>query len=168
MQVQRVLIIFILAAVLGGCSWLKHEEDEDVLAVAQQLLDAQKDENGEPLNIKLPIQINYTIDRKALIDHDVEIEFEFVAEKEIPVLRIGMTTSDGLVLDSSDVKERYLDLQPRQTFTKSVVVIPKEENVFYLNVFVVTQIGDEKLAKLIKIPIALGEYSKRKKKGLAQ
>ena len=168
MQGHRIFLIVILFVFVSGCSWLKSEEDVDVLAVAQQLLDAQKDENGEPINVKMPIRINYTVDRKPLIDHDVVVEFEFVAEKEIPVLRIGLTTSDGLELDSSDIRERYSDLQPRQTFTESVVVIPKEENEYYLNMFVVTEIGDEKLAKLMKIPIAVGEYSLKRKKGPAQ
>lgn len=168
MHVQRVLLSFILLAFLSGCSWLHREEDEDALVVAQQLLDAQKDQNGDPIDVKLPIRINYTVARKPLIDHDVDIEFEFVAEKEIPVLQIALTTSDGLKLDSSDIGERYLDLQPRQSFTKNVVVIPQEENEFYLNMFVVTQIGDEKLAKLIKIPVAVGQYSMRKKKSATQ
>ena len=98
----------------------------------------------------------------------MQIDFEFIAEKAIPVLRIGLSTSDGLDLISSDVSERYLDLKPRQTFTKSVIVEPTAENEFYLNMFVVTEIGEEKLAQLIKIPIAIGDYSLKKVKGTEQ
>ncbi|MBI1423807.1 MAG: hypothetical protein GC149_10115 [Gammaproteobacteria bacterium] len=141
---------------------LHHEEDADALKEAQSLLEAQKDQYGDPIPVHQPLRINYTISRKPQIDRDLRIDFEFIAEKAIPVLRIGMTTSDGLELDSSDVLERYLDVKPRQTFTKTVMVIPRSENEFYLNLFVVTEIGEEKLAKHIKIPIALGEYALKK------
>jgi hypothetical protein len=168
MQGLRNVLLFSLIISLGGCGLLQHEEDEDVLKVAQSLLAAQKDQYGDPLPVKLPIRINYTVTRKAQIDRDMRIDFEFIAEKAIPVLRIGLTVSDGLKLKSSDEQERYLDLKPRQTFSKTVVVEPTEENEFYLNMFVVTEIGDEKLAKLIKVPIAIGDYSLKKTKGPEQ
>lgn len=168
MQGLRSVIICLLVFLLGGCGLLHHEEDEDVLKVAPQLLEAQKDQYGDPLPLHLPIRINYTVTRKPQIDREMQIDFEFIAEKAIPVLRIGLSTSDGLKLISSDVSERYLDLKPRQTFTKSVIVEPKAENEFYLNMFVVTEIGEEKLAQLIKIPIAIGDYSLKKAKGSEQ
>ena len=162
MLAQRSLLICLMVFLLGGCSLLHHEEDEDVLKEAQNLLDAQKDQYGDPVPVHQPLRINYTVSRKPQIDRDFRIDFEFTAEKAIPVLRIGMTTSDGLELDSSDVLERYLDVKPRQTFTKTVMVTPGSENEFYLNLFVVTEVGEEKLARHIKIPIALGEYALKK------
>jgi len=147
---------------LGGCSLLQHEEDVDVIKVAQNLLAAQKDEYGDPLPVHLPIRINYTVTRKPQIDREMQIDFEFIAEKAIPILRVGLTTSDGLDLVSSDVLERYHNLQPRQSFTKSVIVEPTAENEFYLSMYVVTENGDAKLARLIKIPIAIGDYALKK------
>ena len=65
-------------------------------------------------------------------------------------------------------RERYLDLQARQSFTKTVIVEPTAENEFYLNMYVVSEIGDEKLARLIKIPIAIGDYALKKVQGPEQ
>jgi hypothetical protein len=157
-----VLISFFL---LNSCGLLFHEEDVDVVKVAQGLLAAQKDQYGDPIPVNLPVNINYTVTRKPQIDRDMEIDIQFIAKKAIPVLRIGLTTSDGLNLISSDVRERYLDLHLRQSFTKTVIVEPTEENEFYLNMYVVTEIGDEKLAKLIKIPIAIGDFALKRVKG---
>lgn len=168
MQGLRSVLICSVLLLLSGCGLLQHEEDVDVVKVAQGLLAAQKDQYGDPLPINLPIRINYTVTRKPQIEREMQIDFEFIAEKAIPVVRIGMTTSDGLTLSSSDVLERYLDVKPRQSFSKTVIVEPTEENEFYLNVYVVTEIGEEKLAKLIKIPIAVGDYSMKRTKGPEQ
>ena len=168
MQGLRSVLICSVLLLLSGCGLLQHEEDVDVVKVAQGLLAAQKDQYGDPLPINLPIRINYTVTRKPQIEREMQIDFDFIAEKAIPVVRIGMTTSDGLTLSSSDVLERYLDVKPRQSFSKTVIVEPTEENEFYLNVYVVTEIGEEKLAKLIKIPIAVGDYSMKRTKGPEQ
>ena len=168
MQGLRSVLICSVLLLLSGCGLLQHEEDVDVVKVAQGLLAAQKDQYGDPLPINLPIRINYTVTRKPQIEREMQIDFDFIAEKAIPVVRIGMTTSDGLTLISSDVLERYLNLKPRQSFSKTVIVEPTEENEFYLNVYVVTEIGEEKLAKLIKIPIAVGDYSMKRTKGPEQ
>jgi hypothetical protein len=162
MLARNSVLVGILLLLLGGCGLLQHEEDQDVLKIAQNLLAAQKDQYGDPLPVHLPIRVNYTVSRKPQINRELEIDFQFIAEKAIPVLRLGMTTSDGLELDSSDVRERYLDLKPRQSFSKRVFVTPTAENEFYLNLFVVTESGDEKLAQLIKIPIAIGDYALKK------
>lgn len=158
MSLLRVamLCVFLL---LSGCSLLRHEHDADVVVVAKQLLVAQRDQYGDPLPVKLPVEVNYTVARKPEIRHELHINFQFIALRAIPVLRIGFTTSDGLDLISSDVRERYLDLKPRQSFNRDIVVEPTSENEFYLNLFVVTENGDRKLAKLIKVPIAIGTYT---------
>jgi hypothetical protein len=159
MPVLRLILWCVILFALGACSLLQHEKDVDVVQVAQQLLTAQKDQYGDPLPVKLPVQINYTVSRKPQIDRDLHIDFQFIALKAIPVLRIGLTTSDGLDMISDDVRLRYLKLKPRQTFSRDVVVRPTAENEFYLNLYVVTENGDKKLAKLIRVPIAIGEYA---------
>lgn len=168
MQRYRGFLICVLVFALGGCSWFRHGADEDVVKIAQQQLELQKDQYGDPKPVNLPIRINYTINHKPQVGHEMRIDFEFISEKAITQLRVGLTTSDGLKLNSSDVPEHYHDLKPRETFTKSVIVEPTAENEYYLNMYVVTQIGEDKLAKLIKIPIALGEASLAKKRGPEQ
>lgn len=156
---RRIIIIGLLSLLLSACGLLSHEEDADVIKTAEGLLAAQKDQYGDPLPVHLPVRINYTVSHKPQINREMQIDFEFIAEKAIPVLRVGVTTSDGLELVSSDVQQRYLKIKPRQSFTKSVIVEPSEENEFYLNLYVISEDGDNKLAELIKVPIAIGEYS---------
>jgi hypothetical protein len=168
MPALRAVVISLFLFVLGGCSLLQHENDVDVVLVAKQLLTVQTDRYGDPLPVQLPVQVNYTITRKPQIDREMHIDFQFIALKAIPVLRFGFTTSDGLELVSSDVRERYLKLKPRETFSKDVIVEPTAENEFYLNLFVVTENGDEKLAKLIKVPIAIGDYALKGTKASVQ
>ena len=159
MSLFRVAMLCVFPLLLSGCSLLRHEHDTDVVVVAKQLLVAQRDQYGDPIPVKLPVEVNYTVTRKPEIRRDMHINFQFIALRAIPVLRIGFTTSDGLDMISSDARERYLDLKPRQSFNRDIVVEPTSENEFYLNLFVVTENGDRKLAKLIKVPIAIGTFT---------
>ena len=165
MSVLRTILWCVLPFILGGCSLLHPQKDVDDVQVAQQLLTAQKDQYGDPRPVQLPVQVNYTVSRKPQIGRDMHIDFQFIALKAIPVLRIGLTTSDGLDMISDNVRLRYMGLKSRQTFTRDVVVEPTSENEFYLNLYVVTENGDKKLAKLIKVPIAIGDYAL---KGIAE
>jgi len=155
----RIAFVLLLSLCTGACSWFMHEPDEDAVKLAQDLLAAQKDQYGDPRPVDLPIQINYSVSRKPQVDQELKIEFQFIATQAIPVLHLGFTTSDGLKLVSSDVLERYQKLKPRQTFSKTIVVEPSEENEFHLNLYVVTESGQTRLAKLIKIPIAIGDFA---------
>lgn len=162
MSVLRRALFILLVTTLYSCG-IFYEQDENVLLIARQLLQAQVDELGEPRKVDLPVRVNYTVHRKPLIDHDLEIEFEFIAERQIPMLRFGLEASEGLELVSYDIRERYLDVPARYVLNKKVIVVPTEENEFYLSLYVVTEIGDDKRARQIKIPIALGEYSQYRK-----
>lgn len=144
---------------LSGCGLFQHEEGVDVIQLAENLLAAQKDQYGDPVPVHLPVRINYSVSHKPQVGREMRIDFEFIAEKAIPVLRIGIGTSDGLELVSSDLLQRYQNIKPRQSFSKSVVVEPQAENEFYLSLYVVSEDGDRRLAELIRIPIAIGDYA---------
>lgn len=130
-----------------------------MIQLAENLLAAQKDQYGDPVPVHLPVRINYSVSHKPQVGREMRIDFEFIAEKAIPVLRIGIGTSDGLELVSSDLLQRYQNIKPRQSFSKSVVVEPQAENEFYLSLYVVSEDGDRRLAELIRIPIAIGDYA---------
>ena len=163
MSKTRPLVLILGSLLLTACSIFISETDEDVLQVAQQLLEEQKDQYGEPKKIALPVRVNYAIHQKPVIKQELEIEFEFLPESNIAVLRLGLTASDGLEIVDGDIGEKYSDLEARQVFKKYVTVIPGEENEFYLNLFVVTEQGEDRRARLVKVPIALGEFSRHKK-----
>lgn len=143
---------------LTACG-LFSEEDLDVVAVAKQLLQEQRDSRGEPVKVDLPVRVNYTVSRKAMVDQELEVLFEFITERPIPVLRMGVTTSEGLELAGSNLRERYQDLKIREVITRRVLVVPTTENQFYLNLYLITEVGEDKRARLLAIPIAVGEYS---------
>jgi len=141
-----------------GCS-LFSEEDVSVIIDARQLLEEQKDANGDPIDVKLPVRLNYAISKKPMIDQDLEIEFEILTEQPLPVLRVGLVPSDGLELVDTDIREKFVDLKIREVINRQATVKPTSENKFYLDVFLITEIGEDKKAKLFRIPIGVGDYS---------
>ena len=155
-----LIALCILAAslVATGCS-LFSEEDVSVITDARQLLEEQKDANGDPIDVKLPVRFNYTIGKKPMIDRDLKIEFEILTEQPLPVLRVGLVASDGLTLEDTDLREKFVDLKIREVINRYATVTPTSENKFYLDVYLITEIGEDKKAKLFRIPIGVGDYS---------
>ena len=155
-----LLTSLIILTSLSGCSLFSFgSDDTNVLEHAKDLLKGQLDEQGVPRKVDLPIRTHYTIAKKPMIDEELQVDFEFMTEQAIPVVRFALTTDEGLELVSSDFEEYYKGLKVRQIIKHSISVLPKNENKFYINLYVVTEIGDDKKAKEIKIPIAIGDYS---------
>ena len=94
-----------------------------------------------------------------MVDQDLVVEFEFISKQALPVLRLAVTTTEGLELISSNIRERYEDIPVRQVIKRKVIVVPSTEDKFYLDLYVVTEIEEDKRAKHIRIPIAVGSYS---------
>jgi hypothetical protein len=161
MKKSFTIILLLATVLLAGCSILFSSDDETVMEVANNLLEAQKDEFGDTVKVDMPIRVNYAIHRKPVINKELEIELEFLPERNIPLLRLATFPSDGLEIADGELKDKYEDIRARQYFKRYVTVVPTEENLFYLNLYVVTEIGEDKRAQHIKIPIALGEYSKK-------
>jgi len=161
MTLSRILLVSLTALWLTACSLFMSEIDEDVLVVAHQLLEEQKDDLGQPKEIEMPVRVNYSIHRKPLIAHALEVEFEFLPEQKIPVLRLGVSASDGLEIEAGGTGEKYIDVEARRAIKKQVIVVPTEENEFYLNLFVVTELGTDRRARQVKVPVALGKFSRR-------
>ena len=156
----KLLLVILPFLILPACSWFGINEDEtNVVELATNILKQQQNEHGEPIKVAMPVRINYSISRKAQIDKDLLIEFEIITEKALPILRFAVKTSEGLELDEHTIEPLYQSLKAREVIKAEATVVPLLENKFYLDLYVVTEIGEEKLAKLIKIPIAVGDYS---------
>lgn len=152
-------LIFLLSnLILGGCS-LFSEEDSNVITDAKQILEEQKDANGEPRPVKLPVRLNYMVTKKPMIDQQLEIEFELLTEEPVPVLRVGLDASEGLELVDTDFGEKFTNLKIREVLHRQATVKPLSENKFYLDVYLITELGEDKKAKLMRIPIGVGDYS---------
>jgi len=140
-------------------SWFGSDSDESVELLAKSLLKDQTDEHGEAKKIELPVRVHYTTTRKPMIDKKQVVEFEFITEEALPILRVAVTTSDGLELTDNNIEPLYETLVARQVIKSDIEVKPTSENKFYINLYVVTEVGEDKRAKHIKIPIAIGDYS---------
>jgi hypothetical protein len=159
---SRIAISFLIMFNLSGCGMLSifsSEDEVNTLNLAKSLLKEQVDEHGEPREVKMPVRVHYTTTRKPMIDHEMLIEFEFITEEALPVLRFAVTTSDGLELVDNDIDPLYSKLSARQVIKSEIEVKPTSENKFYVNLFIVTEIGEDKRARHMKIPIAIGDYS---------
>lgn len=157
---RNYLTILLLAWLATGCSLFSFDDDNvNSLELARELLKGQLNDQGVQKKIELPIRVNYSITRKPEIDEELLIEFEIITEQALPVLRLAVKTDEGLSLVSNSLDDNYKGLKSRQIIKGRVIVIPESENEFYVNLYVVTEIGDDKRARLIKIPIAIGDYS---------
>lgn len=161
MKLPLITTLLSATLLLGGCSILFSSDDENVMEVANNLLEAQKNEHGDELKVDMPIRVNYSMHRKPVINKELEIELEFLPERDIPKLRLATFSSDGLEIVDGEMRDQYDDIKARQYFKRYVTVVPKEEDLYYLNLYVVTEIGEDKRAQHIKIPIALGIHSKK-------
>ena len=157
---STILIFSGLLVALSGCGIFSFssEEDADVLNIAKSLLKDQTDEHGEPKKVKLPVRVHYIFTRKPMIDEELLVEFEFITEEALPILRFAVTTTDGLELESNNIGVRYEALKARQVIKRKITVTPTSESKFYINLFVVTEVGEDKRAKHIKIPVPIGDY----------
>ena len=155
----RLYSVFLLCCLaqflLNGCGIATRNNIE----LANNMLKEQQNEHGEAIRVALPVRVNYSISRKAQIDKDLLIEFEFITEKAVPIVSFAVKTSDGLDLIRHNIRDRYDGLKAREVIKTNVLVVPRSEAKFYVNLYVITEIGEEKLARLIKIPIAVGDYS---------
>jgi len=154
------LLIGSLLLGMSGCSIFSFSSDDDtnVLNMAKSLLKEQTDEHGEAKKVKLPVRVHYTFTRKPMIDEKLLVEFEFITEEALPVLRFAVTTTDGLELIDNEIEPLYSKLSARQVIKSNMEVKPTSESKFYINLFVVTEVGEDKRAKHIKIPIPIGDY----------
>ena len=158
----RLSILILSTFLVSSCgilSWFESDDDTNTVNLAKELLKSQLDEHGEPRNIKLPVRVHYTTTRKPMIDEELTVEFELITEEALPIMRTDVTTSDGLELVASNMRRTYKALTARQVIKRELVVLPTSENKFYINLFIVTEVGEDKRAKHVKIPIAIGDYS---------
>ncbi len=157
---KAILTPIVSLFMLSACSWFGINDDEtNVIELANNMLVAQQDEHGEQIKVAMPVRVNYSIARKPQIDKKLLIEFEIIAEKALPILRFALRTTEGLELDDHDIDPLYESLAARQVIKATATVIPLVEDKFYLDLYVISEIGEEKLARLIRIPVAVGDYS---------
>jgi hypothetical protein len=161
----RLGTLFTLTWLLSACSYFSFfstKQGDDAVTIYKQLQEAKENEPATaaaPATTEFPVRVNYAIKTKMLADHDLEIEIEYLALKALPVLKVGYTTSEGLDLITKTSKLRYQDIQQHQLIQHRIVVVPDEENEYYVNIIMVTEDGDVKTGKQVRIPIALGKFS---------
>jgi len=160
-RISSYFLYITLAFGLTGCGIFSFSDGDDInaLNLANELLKSQLDEHGEPKKVELPVRVHYTTTEKPMIDQEQMVEFEFITEQALPILRFAVTTSEGLELVDNDIEPLYQQLKAREVIKTQLEVKPTSENKFYINLYVVTEIGEDKRAKHIKIPIAIGDYS---------
>lgn len=153
-------LIALCLLAMTGCGIFSYGGDDiDALQFAKELLKGQLDDQGIAKKIDLPIRVHYSITEKPMIDQELLVEFEMMTEQAIPVVRFAIETDEGLELTSNNFDEYYKGLKTRAIIKHRIKVTPKSENKFYVKLYVVTEVGEDKRAKVIKIPIAIGDYS---------
>ncbi len=164
MLIRRMLLLG-LASLLSACSYFSFfstKQGDDAIAIHKRLQEARdSDPSTAALSpaTEFPVRLNYSIKSKMLAGHELEIEIEYLALKDINVLKLGYTTSDGLVLQTKGSPLMYQEIKQHQLINHRIVVVPEEENKYYVNIILVVENGEDKSDKKLQIPIALGKYS---------
>ena len=99
-----------------------------------------------------------------MLHDELEIEFEFIAESNIPVVRIGFETSDGLVLETGPKNLFKENIKAEEVFSLTIVVVPELEEEFDVHLYLYSEDTEDKRAKLLSVPIPVGQYKIESKK----
>ncbi len=163
----RLMLLLGLASLLSACSYFSFfstKQGDDAIAIHKRLQEARdSDPSTAALSpaTEFPVRLNYSIKSKMLAGHELEIDIEYLALKDINVLKLGYTTSDGLVLQTRGSPLMYQEIKQHQLINHRIVVVPEEENKYYVNIILVVENGEDKFDKKLQIPIALGKYSRK-------
>lgn len=148
---------------LAGCSWFPFfgtETEEDAYTIVKQMQEtASVDQTAAAKLTDLPVRVNYAFKSKPMADHDLEMEVEYMALKELAGLQLQYRTSEGLELVKRPSPLQYQTIKRYDIVTHRLVVVPKEEGHYTLNIFVVTKEAEDQRGREIIVPIALGKFS---------
>jgi hypothetical protein len=141
-------------------------EDDSVFAAGNSYFeqhDVQRREHADPSD--LPVQVNFAVHHKPVLERDMAVDFEFVPQQASPYLGIGFRTTEGLEWVAGPRQFSYQDVKKFAILKQRIRVKPVEEGEFYISVYVVMQVDGEKRAKSFQIPIPLGVNTKPEAQG---
>jgi hypothetical protein len=148
---------------LAGCSWFPFfgtETEEDAYTIVKQMQETASVDQAAAVKLTdLPVRVNYAFKSKPMADHDLEVEVEYMALKDLASLQLDYRTSEGLALVRRASPLQYQTVKRYDIVTQRLVVVPKEEGHYTLNIYVATKAGDDQRGRQIIIPIALGKFS---------
>lgn len=151
-----VLFTLLLSLLLGACA-SGFRDDDSVMRRASDYFKAQqvqRTDQADPSN--LPVQVNYAVHRKPVLQQVLSIDFEFVPQQASPYLGVGIRVSEGLAWEQGARQFSYADVQPFEVHEHGVRIRPVEEGHFFVEVVVVMQVDGEYRAKSLQIPVSLG------------
>ena len=160
----RQLLLIGLAGLLSACSYFSFfssKDDDNALAIYKRLQEAREnDPSSSPgAAVDFPVRVSYSIKSKMIANQELEIEIEYLALKDIKLLKLGYTSTEGLALISKSSQLKYEEIKQHQLISQRIIVVPEEENLYYVNIIMITENAEEKADKKLQIPIALGKYS---------
>lgn len=161
----RPLLLLSLASLVSACSYFSFFStavDDDAITIHKRLQEARDNApatTDAPVAAMFPVQVNYSIKSKIVANHELAIDIEYLALKDIAVLRLGYLTSDGLALIKKSSPLKYQALKQHQLINQRIIVVPEEENQYYVSIILVAENGEDKSDRVVQIPIALGKYS---------
>lgn len=152
-----------LALLASACSSTDDAEMKAMITATLEVEQAQAEKAEQsPGKPSAPINIRYTIGKKAMVGEELEISIQFIPRIDVNLLSIGYTTSDGLILELSEPLFRFENVKAGAITQQLVGVTPEGEGLFYLNIFTTLETAGGKQARTLAIPIAVGvvDYQK--------
>jgi len=167
-QPARHLILLLTLVILGlmGCSGSKIKTLTLVEKAKQVLID-QKTNNFDIKQIA--IKINSVVPEKAVIDKQMDIGIELVTDVALPELKIAYEVSDGLkftdkwlIFSQMSVTRKLKDIKPDHLYKQVISVIPQNEGLLFLNVYLIYTRNDAIIVKKSSITLSIGDNMSKK------
>ncbi|HET6630855.1 MAG TPA: hypothetical protein VFG91_13870 [Woeseiaceae bacterium] len=148
-----------MLALAAGC---KDVSDGEGTAALEQGAQAAKPVAAEPQTSPgkptAPISIDYDIIGVPIVGHPVNVDIRVSSTQgEAPVkLSWHVLDTGSLAFPESQLREVAVRVNPRQSETRQVTVVPQREGRLYLNVTAEVETPDGAMLKTIAIPIQVG------------
>lgn len=115
-----------------------------------------------PAKASAPVQIGYTVPQSIKKGESAPLSVRIWPEAAAKELTLKLVAGDHLEVISGKTEYSYGDTKAGTKLTEIITVVPQEEGVLYLNVFVTGKFGEASMARVGAIPIPVGDGDSRK------
>lgn len=158
-KIKSSLFSTIVVALLTLTACSQHKEFKATALDEAKAL--YQEQTVNQANAVVPIKILHTINGKAVIGHELEIELEVLALTDLKSLQIILTPMEGYelakrwwIFEQPFLEKSYKNIRKNQSVKYSFVVIPTKNIDSGLDVYVVAETDKGKMVRSKRIPIS--------------
>lgn len=109
---------------------------------------------GKP---QAPVQVTWELTQTPRVGVPLAIDVQVTPTAAMDsVSVVSRTNNTGLLLKTADTEARFAKPARGQPLQKQLEVVPQGEGRFYVSVFITTQRGTQRMARVLMIPVQVG------------